>query len=43
MKRIMTVILCILYPREPHGIREFPHQSDRLRRIVSWFDKYIKK
>jgi len=33
----------ILYPREPHGIREIPHQSDRLRRIVSWFDNYLKK
>jgi len=43
MKRIMTVILCILYPREPHGIREIPHQSDRLQRIVSWFDRYVKK
>ena len=33
----------ILYPREPHGIREIPHQSDRLQRIVSWFDLYLKK
>ena len=33
----------ILYPREPHGIREIPHQSDRLRRIVSWFDRHMKK
>jgi dipeptidyl aminopeptidase/acylaminoacyl peptidase len=33
----------ILYPGEPHGIREIPHQSDRLRRIVSWFDLYMKK
>lgn len=33
----------ILYPREPHGIREIPHQSDRLQRIVSWFDRHMKK
>jgi dipeptidyl aminopeptidase/acylaminoacyl peptidase len=33
----------ILYPREPHGIKEIPHQSDRLQRIVSWFDYYLKK
>jgi acylaminoacyl-peptidase len=33
----------ILYPREPHGIREIPHQSDRLQRIVSWFDLYMEK
>jgi hypothetical protein len=33
----------ILYPREFHGIRKVPHQSDRLRRIVSWFDRHMKK
>lgn len=33
----------VLYPREPHGIREFPHLADRLNRIVAWFDKYQKK
>jgi len=33
----------ILYPREPHGIRKIPHQSDRIRRIVTWFDDYMKK
>lgn len=32
----------ILYPRESHGIREIPHLSDRLKRIISWFDRYIK-
>ncbi len=30
----------VLYPRESHGIREFPHLADRLKRIVAWFDKY---
>jgi dipeptidyl aminopeptidase/acylaminoacyl peptidase len=33
----------VLYPREPHGIKEIPHQRDRLQRIVAWFDKYLKK
>ncbi len=33
----------VLYPRESHGIREFPHLADRLKRIVTWFDNYQKK
>jgi len=33
----------VLYPRESHGIQEIPHLADRLKRIVSWFDKYLKK
>lgn len=32
----------VLYPREFHGIREIPHQRDRLERIVSWFNKHMK-
>ncbi len=32
----------VLYPRESHGIRETLHLADRLRRIVDWFDKYLK-
>ncbi len=30
----------VLYPREPHGIREIPHQKDRLERIVGWFTRH---
>ncbi len=33
----------VLYPRESHGIQEIPHLADRLKRIVSWFDKYLKR
>ena len=33
----------VLYPRESHGIWEIPHQSDRIQRIVAWFDRYMKK
>jgi len=29
------------YPREPHGIHEEKHLTDRLNRIVAWFDKYL--
>jgi len=32
----------VIYPREPHGLREEKHLIDRLNRIVAWFDKYLK-
>ena len=32
----------VLYPREPHGLREEKHLLDRLNRIVAWYDKYLK-
>jgi dipeptidyl aminopeptidase/acylaminoacyl peptidase len=32
----------VLYPREPHGLREEQHLLDRLTRIVAWYDKYLK-
>jgi dipeptidyl aminopeptidase/acylaminoacyl peptidase len=32
----------VLYPREPHGLREEKHLLDRLNRMVAWYDKYVK-
>jgi dipeptidyl aminopeptidase/acylaminoacyl peptidase len=32
----------VLYPREPHGLREEQHLLDRLTRIIAWYDKYLK-
>jgi dipeptidyl aminopeptidase/acylaminoacyl peptidase len=32
----------VLYPREPHGLREEQHLLDRLTRVVAWYDKYLK-
>jgi len=32
----------VVYPREPHGLREEKHLIDRLNRVVAWFDQYIK-
>ena len=32
----------ILYPREPHGLLERPHQLDYMQRLVSWYKKYVK-
>ncbi|MDI3339373.1 MAG: S9 family peptidase [Sphaerobacter sp.] len=28
---------CVVYPREPHGVREREHQRDVLERAVTWF------
>lgn len=32
----------VLYPREPHGLRERAHQLDYMQRILEWFDRYVK-
>lgn len=31
----------VIYPREPHGVRERAHQLDAIERIRSWFRKYL--
>jgi dipeptidyl aminopeptidase/acylaminoacyl peptidase len=31
----------VLYPREPHGLREEKHLLDRLNRILAWYDKHL--
>ncbi len=32
----------IMYPREPHGLRERAHLLDFMQRIVGWFDEHVK-
>ena len=32
----------VIYPREPHGLREEKHQVDMLARMVGWFERYLK-
>jgi dipeptidyl aminopeptidase/acylaminoacyl peptidase len=32
----------VSYPREPHGIRERRHQIDVQRRVLEWFDRYVR-
>lgn len=31
----------VVYPREPHGLREERHLVDRLNRVIKWFDTYL--
>lgn len=32
----------VIYPREPHGLRERAHHVDLMTRLVEWFDRYLK-
>lgn len=32
----------IIYPREPHGLRERAHQLDYINRVLKWYDTYLK-
>lgn len=32
----------VVYPREPHGLREEKHLLDRLNRMLDWYNKYVK-
>ena len=32
----------VIYPRERHSIREYPHLVDVQRRMLTWFDKHLK-
>jgi len=32
----------VTYPREPHGFKERAHQIDLLKRILAWYDRYLK-
>jgi dipeptidyl aminopeptidase/acylaminoacyl peptidase len=41
LKRYNVESELVVYPREPHGLREEKHLLDRLNRIVAWYDKYL--
>ncbi len=32
----------VTYPREGHGLSEREHQVDFMKRVLGWFDKYLK-
>ncbi|HKF26756.1 MAG TPA: S9 family peptidase [Candidatus Acidoferrum sp.] len=42
LKRYGVPAELVVYPREPHGLREEKHLLDRLNRIVTWYDRYLK-
>lgn len=41
LKKNGVTVEWVLYPREPHGLREPKHQKDKMNREIAWFDKYI--
>ena len=41
-ERDMPVQL-VIYPREPHGVRERTHQLDILRRVLGWYERWLGK
>ncbi len=43
LKRYGVDTELVLYPREPHGFQEAKHRVDVQKRVVEWFDKYLKK
>ena len=33
----------VVYPREHHSIQEYSHRIDMQKRVLSWFDKHLKR
>jgi len=42
LKRYGVETELVLYPREPHGLQEAKHRLDMQKRMLDWFDKYLK-
>ena len=32
----------VVYPREPHGLRERAHQLDFIERVLNWYERHVK-
>jgi hypothetical protein len=41
LKRYNVPVEFVVYPREPHGLREQKHIVDRYKRSLDWVDKYL--
>jgi dipeptidyl aminopeptidase/acylaminoacyl peptidase len=42
LKRVGVQTQLITYPGEPHLPRQEPHQVDIMKRMLDWFDRYLK-
>ncbi len=42
LKRFGVDTEFVTYPREGHGLREEMHMIDMLKRMIDWFEKYVK-
>jgi dipeptidyl aminopeptidase/acylaminoacyl peptidase len=43
LRQLGVPVEMVTYPREPHGIGERAHQLDLLKRVLAWYDRYLKK
>src|SRR6185437_2973365 len=43
LKRYGVPVQFVVYPREPHGLREQKHILDRYNRTIAWVEKYLPK
>ncbi|HXG65844.1 MAG TPA: S9 family peptidase, partial [Blastocatellia bacterium] len=42
LKKAGVTTQLVIYPREPHTLREPKHQLDKMRRELDWFEKYLQ-
>ncbi|HEX5732492.1 MAG TPA: S9 family peptidase [Blastocatellia bacterium] len=42
LKKAGVATQLVIYPREPHGLREPKHQLDKMRRELEWIEKYVR-
>jgi dipeptidyl aminopeptidase/acylaminoacyl peptidase len=43
LKSFGVPVRLVVYPREGHTIREYTHQIDLQRRMLDWFDRYLRR
>ncbi len=41
LKQNGVPVQMVVYPREPHGLREPNHQLDKMQRELRWFDQHV--
>ena len=42
LKTLGVPVRFVRYPREEHGFKERAHQIDLMRRVVAWYDRWLK-
>ncbi len=42
LKHYGAKVKLVIYPREPHGIREYTHRIDVMNRVLNWFYKFLQ-
>ncbi|MCX7973723.1 MAG: S9 family peptidase [Candidatus Aminicenantes bacterium] len=42
LKRLGVETELVIYPDESHELSQLVHQMDRLKRVLAWFNKYLK-